>query len=53
MSRVALAIVVMLVLAGCILSAKQRRAPLHSYSDRGTPAQEAMTGKFLLDVTAT
>ena len=80
MSRVVLAIVVTLILAGCggghrqaaqhcIPSAKQRRAvarassdirrlqriegPLRRYSDRGTPAQEAVTGKFLLDVTTT
>jgi hypothetical protein len=50
----------------CRLNAAQRRtvalslrdirrlrriqAPLHKFSDQGTPAQEAMTGKFLMDV---
>jgi hypothetical protein len=29
---------------------KKIQAPLHKYSDTGTPAQETVTGKFLLDM---
>jgi hypothetical protein len=52
----------------CKLDARQRRTvklalrdirelrriqePLHKFSDRGTPAQEKGTGKFLLDVSS-
>jgi uncharacterized membrane protein len=54
--------------AGCKLNAGQRRAvrlalrdirklrqiqaPLHRFTERGTPAQEAETGRFLADMTS-